>query len=59
MKQLAIDNVQKEREEGEIRLKEAVAKTEKRCEEEKQLAVIAARKLEKQAAAQEALQVAM
>ena len=59
MKQLVIDSVQYEREEGERRTTEAVNRTEKRCEEEKTRAIEAARKQEKQTAAKEALQVAM
>ena len=59
MKQLAIDNVQKERQEGMKRLKIAVEETEQKCEVLKQQAIEETRKQEKTIAANEALKVAM
>ena len=58
MQKLALQMVKKEHEEGEQRLKEAVLRTEQRCEQEKIAAVKEARQEERQQAAQAAAAVA-
>lgn len=58
MQKLAMEQVQKEREEGDERLQKAVSQTEQRCLKEKLDAVQVAREEERNAAAQRATKIA-